>query len=165
MNETTWHSAKKRCESQGRRLCSIKDLCSDVPSLIFKSLILPLGGDRLVPIADEYNDWTFVGNTSSSVCERHNQVSGPPAWGTNHSICKRPKKRLATFCSAIGSVICCEKRNGSLDEVKPIPVCSNLWCMLIGCCFFTGKYSQIIHLPILLNNGFMGCYFSITYVV
>ncbi|XP_077970626.1 uncharacterized protein LOC120328336 isoform X2 [Styela clava] len=126
----TWGKAEKQCELDGQQLCSFEDLCN-LPTIdklnmsTYKSYMLPLSGSHWIPIADEYNEWLFVGNNDRRfVCAKHNMYYGPPIWGINTAICSNTNiTKYSQYCSSIGKFMCCDKNKSELKTmVEPVNV-------------------------------------------
>ena len=75
----SWAGAQAVCQREGKRLCSIAQVCgSDTtpdPGL--------LPGDHWLAVSDGDNEWVSIGNAyPSRLCKSHTQVAGStPGWG------------------------------------------------------------------------------------
>ncbi|CAK8692088.1 unnamed protein product [Clavelina lepadiformis] len=104
----SWMFAAQQCSSDTTRLCLLSELCQidtddNVDLNHFHFSDLPFDEDHWVPIADEYDDWVYVGPKLSLHCRRQTSLYGPGDYRPNvdGSITK-------------GRVICCRKGEKSI---------------------------------------------------
>jgi len=111
---TSWPTARGVCEKRRLELCLSDDLCRGQTNEgaanngnKFYLLDFPFANHHWVPVYDEYNDWIYVGPTSSKQCKREVLVNGPGVLNVNTS------RR---------TVVCCEKANRTLPASVPVTV-------------------------------------------
>ena len=84
----SWNDSLSKCsEVENFRLCYASEVCENGKFLTNK---FPVPFESWLPVADEYNDWVYVGSGSQQRCKKRSTIYGPQrALFQNHLICCR----------------------------------------------------------------------------
>jgi len=103
----TYEQADAFCTKRRQRLCRLDEYC---PNGVGKD---PRGGPLLAendvawaPLFDRWNDWVFVANVPSKLCQTYRHLHGQhPEWGVKYGF--------------VGTLQCCKQDGSVREEGKP----------------------------------------------